>query len=171
MERPQTAGAVIAAQLTSLAPDKGGPPPTTSRLVQQGNLQLVEQFLSERVRVQPAPGQDPVVQAELYTACFWGFADTVATLLQQGASTSARPCRAIEQSVGAAGCALAPALPSCRSRCIVLFYFRTRRARRELAQRRDPLDPVARSSVPGARQGRHGASAGWGGSTCAGRKR
>ncbi|XP_052246994.1 ankyrin repeat and SOCS box protein 11-like isoform X2 [Dreissena polymorpha] len=53
-----------------------------STLVQEGDEQLVERFLSENVKVE-GQGQ-AVVHSQLYIACFWGIRDVVDHLLRNG---------------------------------------------------------------------------------------
>lgn len=79
-QRPRTAGLVR--QLNKLSPSKAT---HSSRLMQEGNMELIESFLQEEVRIAPARGIDPALQAELYTASFWGFHDTVKEALGAGA--------------------------------------------------------------------------------------
>ncbi|XP_041367150.1 ankyrin repeat domain-containing protein 39-like [Gigantopelta aegis] len=54
-----------------------------STLAQQGDLKLVEEFLSESIKVEKS-GSD-AIQSQLYIASFWGIKDVVRQLLANGA--------------------------------------------------------------------------------------
>eukprot|EP00111_Clytia_hemisphaerica_P021850 TCONS_00064239-protein len=62
--------------------------PTLSTLAKKGNESLIQRFLTENLQI--SGDEENKMQSQLYIASFWGFADVVKTLLENGADANAQ---------------------------------------------------------------------------------